>query len=81
MAVNGFANWEYMTMNYNYSYGATTYEVNGAKEGKLKNRPLHEVLTIFGKYGWELVGIGGTEGKEYVFKRPVSQAVLETSAP
>ncbi len=61
--------WEYMTMSYNYSYGATTYEVNGEKETRLKNRPLHDALTIFGQSGWELVGIAGAEGKTYVFKR------------
>jgi hypothetical protein len=71
MAENG--RWEYMTMTYNYSYGATTYEVNGNKEGKLKNRPIHEVLTIFGQYGWELTGIG-EDGKLYILKRPATRA-------
>ena len=67
--------WEYMTMTYSHSYGATTYEVNGAKEGKLKNRPLHEVLTIFGQYGWELMGMGGEDGKLYVLKRSATRVV------
>ena len=61
--------WEYLTMSYNYSYGATTYEVNGSKEGKLKNMPLHDVLTVFGQSGWELVSMGGADGKTFVFKR------------
>ena len=73
MAENGNGRWEYMTMTYNYSYGATTYEVNGAKEGKLKNRPLHEVLMIFGQYGWELTGMGGEDGRMYILKRPGSR--------
>lgn len=61
--------WEYMTMSYTYSYGSTTYEINGEKDGRLKNRPLHDVLTLFGQSGWELVGMGGPEGKTYVLKR------------
>ena len=64
--------WEYMTMTYAYAYGATSYEVNGNKETKLKNRPLHEVLTIFGQYGWELTGIGD-DGKLYILKRPATR--------
>lgn len=63
------AQWEYMTMSYTYSYGSTTYEVNGEKAGKYKNLPLHDVLTLFGQSGWELVGMGGPEGKTYVLKR------------
>jgi hypothetical protein len=58
-----------MTLSYNYSYGSTTYSVNEQKEPKLKNRPLHDVLTLFGQHGWDLVGIGGADGKSYVFKR------------
>ncbi len=69
--------WEYMTMSYTYSYGSTTYEVNGEKESRLKNRPLHDVLTLFGQAGWELVGMGGPEGKTYVLKR---QGVRDLSA-
>lgn len=60
--------WEYLTMSYNYSYGSTTYEINGEKEGRLKNTPLNEALTLLGQQGWELVGI--SEGKLYIFKRP-----------
>jgi hypothetical protein len=63
------AQWEYMTMSYTYSYGSTTYEINGEKAGKYKNIPLHDVLTIFGQSGWELVGMGGPEGKTYVLTR------------
>jgi hypothetical protein len=63
--------WEYMTLSYNYSYGSTTYEVNGAKEVRLKNKPLHETLTLLGQQGWELVGIAGAEAKLYILKRPV----------
>jgi hypothetical protein len=58
-----------MTMTYNYAYGSTTYSINEQKEGKLKNRPLHEVLTLFGQHGWELVSMGGADGKTFVFKR------------
>lgn len=58
--------WEYFTMSYNFSYGATTYQVNGEKDVKLKNQKLNEVLTQFGQLGWELTGI--SEGT-YVFKR------------
>ena len=61
--------WEYLTMSYSYVYGSTTYEVNGEKEIKLKNRRLHEVLTMLGQVGWELVSIAGSEGKTYIFKR------------
>lgn len=61
--------WEYMTLSYNYSYGSTTYEVNGDKEIRLKNKPLTEVLTLYGQQGWELVGI--SEGKLYILKRPM----------
>lgn len=71
------ASWEYMTMSYTYSYGSTTYEVNGEKAGKYKNIPLHDVLTLFGQSGWELVGMGGPEGKTYVLKR---QGVRDVSA-
>ena len=69
MAANLNNRWEYLTMSYNYVYGSTTYEVNGEKETKLKNRRLHEVLTMLGQVGWELVSIAGAEGKTYVFKR------------
>lgn len=68
------ARWEYLTMSYNYSYGSTTYQVNGNKEVRLKNRPLHDVLTLFGQAGWELTSI--SEGT-YVFKR---QAVRQVQA-
>ena len=63
------ARWEYMTLSYNYSYGSTTYQVNDQKEAKLKNRPLHEVLTLFGQHGWELVSAAGADSKTYVLKR------------
>jgi len=73
MAVNPVTNanarWEYMTMSYNSAYGSTTYEVNGEKQARLRNLPLHEVLTMFGQNGWELIGIAGAEGKTYLFKR------------
>lgn len=64
------AQWEYMTLSYTYSYGTTTYELNGEKEVRLKNIPLHAALTLMGQQGWELVSIAGAEGKLYVFKRP-----------
>ncbi len=63
------ARWEYLTLNYTYNYGSTSYEINGEKEIQLKNRPLHEVLTLLGQAGWELVGVMGAEGRSYVFKR------------
>ncbi len=65
--------WEYLTLSFNQSYGSTTYEVNGEKEVRLKNKPLHESLTIFGQQGWELVGISGSEGKLHIFKRPAQR--------
>jgi len=61
--------WEYLTMSYNYSYGSTTYEVNGEKIVKLKNKPLHETLTLLGRQGWELVSVSGEKGDRFVFKR------------
>ncbi len=61
--------WEYMTMSYNYSYGSTTYEINGEKETGLKNKPLHETLNQFGLQGWDLMTIAGADAKLYVFKR------------
>ena len=70
--------WEYLTMTYNYSYGATTYVVNGEKAINLKNVPLHDALTIFGQEGWNLVSI--SEGI-YVLKRQgVRHVELENSA-
>jgi hypothetical protein len=77
MAVNPTptVRYEYLTMSYTYAYGSTTYEVNGEKEGRLKNRPLHDVLTLFGQAGWELVGIAGTEGKNFIFKRLGTRSV------
>ena len=66
------ARWEYLTMSYNYSYGSTTYVVNGDKEVRLKNRPLHDVLTLFGQAGWELISI--SEGN-YIFKRQAVRQV------
>ncbi len=71
--------WEYMTLSYNYSYGTTTYEINGEKENRLKNKPLQESLTIFGQQGWELVGIAGAEGKLYVMKRPMTKPAASTN--
>jgi hypothetical protein len=64
------AQWEYMTLSYTYSYSTTTYEINGEREVRLKNTPLHAALTLMGEQGWELVSIAGGEGKLYVFKRP-----------
>jgi hypothetical protein len=61
--------WEYMTMSYNYAYGSTTYEINGEKEGNLKNKPLFEILNQFGILGWELLTVAGAEAKVFVFKR------------
>lgn len=63
--------WEYMTMTYSHAYGSTTYEVNGAKDGSLKNVQLYEVLNQFGQQGWELFTIAGADGKQFVFKRPL----------
>ncbi|MGQ9889870.1 MAG: hypothetical protein ACUVSX_15500 [Aggregatilineales bacterium] len=63
--------WEYLTLTYNYSYGSTTYELNGEKETRLKNTALHTALSLLGRQGWELVSIAGAEAKLYVFKRPV----------
>ena len=62
--------WEYLTLMYNFSYGSTTYIVNGEKEVSLKNRLLHDVLTHYGQSGWELIGI--SEGT-YIFKRLSTQ--------
>jgi hypothetical protein len=70
--------WEYMTLSYNYSYGSTTYEINGEKEVRLKNKPLPEVLTLFGNQGWELVGIA--DAKLYVLKRPMMRPSENDSA-
>jgi hypothetical protein len=70
-----------MTLSYNYSYGSTTYSVNEQKEPKLKNRALHEVLTLFGQHGWELVGIGGSDGKSYVFKRHSVRSAQSEAKP
>lgn len=69
--------WEYLTLTYNYSYGSTTYELNGEKETRLKNVPLHAALTLLGQQGWELVSVVGAEGKLYVFKRPVCAAGVQ----
>lgn len=63
--------WEYLTLSYNYSYGSTSYEVNGEKEGSLKNKPLFEVLNLFGEHGWELLTDFGAEGKTFILKRPL----------
>ncbi|MBZ0290999.1 MAG: hypothetical protein K8L99_00380 [Anaerolineae bacterium] len=71
--------WEYMTLSYNYSYGSTTYEINGEKEVRLKNVPLHEALSLLGQQGWELVSIA--EGKLYVLKRPASTRTKTASTP
>lgn len=62
--------WEYLTLGYNHSYGSTTYELNGEKEGRLKNLPLHEALSVLGQQGWELASSAGTEGKLFILKRP-----------
>ncbi len=56
-------------MSYTSSYGATSYSINEQKEAKLRNRPLHEVLTLFGQHGWELVSMGGSDGKVLILKR------------
>jgi hypothetical protein len=64
------AGWEYLTLVYNFSYGSTTYVINGEKEVSLKNRLLHDVLTHYGQSGWELIGI--SEGT-YIFKRLTNQ--------
>ncbi len=66
--------WEYMTMSYNYAYGSTTYEINGEKEGSLKNKPLFETLNYFGQQGWEMITDAGAEGKTFIFKRPLVKA-------
>ncbi len=66
--------WEYLTLTYNYSYGSTTYELNGEKETRLKNTALHAALSLLGQQGWELVSVAGAEGKLYVFKRPARAA-------
>ncbi len=66
------AQWEYLTLSYNYAYGSTTYELNGEKEVRLKNVALHAALTLLGQQGWELVSAAGAEGRLYVFKRPAS---------
>lgn len=66
--------WEYMTLTYNYAYGTTTYEINGEKEVRLKNKPLHETLSLFGQQGWELIGVSGAEGKLHILKRPAQRA-------
>lgn len=65
-AGSAYTSWEYLTLMYNFSYGSTTYVINGEKEVSLKNRPLHDVLTHYGHSGWELIGI--SEGN-YIFKR------------
>lgn len=71
--------WEYMTLSYNYSYGSTTYEINGEKEVRLKNMPLHEALSLLGQQGWELVSIA--EGKLCVLKRVAAMRPKATSTP
>lgn len=72
--------WEYLTVTYNMSYGSATYEINGQKEGRLKNKGLHEALSLLGGMGWELVGIAGAEGKLYILKRPSFGAPREGEA-
>ena len=71
--------WEYMTMTYNYSYGSTTYEINGEKETGLKNKPLHETLNQFGLQGWELMSVAGADAKLYIFKRQLVKAPENTN--
>jgi hypothetical protein len=70
-APSGLPQWEYMTISYSSSYGSTVYRVNNHKTGGLKNKLLNEVLTHFGQEGWELVGIYGTDGRDFVMKRRI----------
>ena len=70
--------WEYLTMTYNYSYGSTTYVVNGEKAVGMKNVPLQDALTHFGQEGWELVSI--SEGIFVLKRQGVRQIDLEKSA-
>ena len=79
-AANSDANgrWEYLTMTYNYSYGATTYVVNGEKAVGMKNVPLSDALTHFGQEGWELVSIA--EGIFVLKRQGVRHVDLEQAA-
>ena len=70
--------WEYLTMTYNYSYGSTTYVVNGEKSIGMKNVPLHDALTIFGQEGWDLVSI--SEGVFVLKRQGVRHVEIENSA-
>ena len=70
--------WEYLTMTYNYSYGSTTYVVNGEKAVGMKNVPLQDALTHFGQEGWELVSI--SEGVFVLKRQGVRHIDLEKSA-
>lgn len=70
--------WEYLTFTYNYSYGSTTYVVNGEKAIGMKNVPLHDALTIFGQEGWNLVSI--SEGVFVLKRQGVRQVELDNGA-
>lgn len=62
--------WEYMTISYKRHYGRTDYRINGAKEPKLKDKVLADVMNLVGAQGWELVGVSNPEENEFTFKRP-----------
>ena len=65
-------------MTYNYSYGSTTYVVNGEKAVHLKNIALHDVLTHYGQQGWELVSI--SEGVYILKRQGVREIDIELAA-
>lgn len=61
--------WDYLVLGIIQSYGVN-YRVNGEKVGEWKDFPLHDVLNIVGKQGFELITF---DGASYIFKR-IAQA-------
>ncbi|MEO0562411.1 MAG: DUF4177 domain-containing protein [Chloroflexota bacterium] len=61
--------WEYMTMSYKRHYGRTDYRINGAKEARLKDKVLADVMNLLGEQGWELVAMTNPDENEFTFKR------------
>lgn len=62
--------WEYMTLSYKRHYGRVDYVVNGAKNARLKDRSLADVMNLLGEQGWEFVAVTDYEIHELTFKRP-----------
>lgn len=60
--------WEYMSVNVLKSYGMN-YRANGRKVAEWKDIPVHEMMNILGKQGFEFISY---DGSNYIFKRPVA---------